>query len=73
MSQTNDDLWRRQEDALKSVFQDLYMERISEEQAAKRIQHVCSMEFVSAYLANAFSRGWITRFNVGISEAGEIL
>lgn len=49
------------------------MDRISEEQAAKRIQHTCSIEFLSAYLANAFSRGWITRFNVGISEDGDII
>lgn len=73
MTNNDDDTWRHQENALKQVFQDLYMERISEEQAAKRIQCVCSIEFVSTYLANAFSRGWINRFNVGISEAGEIL
>lgn len=73
MSHANDDAWRRQNDALKRVFQELYLGRITEEQAAKRIQHVCSTEFLSAYIANAFSRGWFTRFNVGISEAGELL
>ncbi len=73
MSNNNDDAWRRQDDAFKRVFQELYLDRITEEQAAERIQDVCSMEFLSAYVANAFSRGWITRFNVGISEAGEIL
>lgn len=73
MSHANDDAWRRQDDALKRVFQELYLDRITEEQAAKRIQHVCSTEFLSAYIANAFSRGWFTRFNVGISEAGELL
>ena len=73
MSHANDDAWRRQDDALKRVFQELYLGRITEDQAAKRIQHVCSTEFLSAYIANAFSRGWFTRFNVGIREAGEIL
>ena len=73
MSHANDDAWRRQDDALKRVFQELYMGRMTEEQAAKRIQHVCSTEFLSAYIANAFSRGWITRFNVGLSEDGKIL
>lgn len=73
MSHANDDAWRRQDDALKRVFQELYLGRITEEQAAKRIQHVCSTEFLSAYIANAFSRGWFTRVNVGISEAGELL
>lgn len=73
MSHVNDDVWRRQDDALKRVFQELYLGRITEEKAAKRIQHVCSTEFLSAYIANAFSRGWITRFNVGLSEDGDIL
>lgn len=68
-----DDACRDQHDALKQVYQDLYLERINDEEAAKRLQHVCSTEFLASYLVDAFSRGWITRFNVGLNEDGEIL
>lgn len=57
---------------IQQILSSLFKSEITSEQAASELQAHCSPEEVAEYLIDAFNRGWITPFNVGLDSDGNI-
>lgn len=49
-----------------------YQEQITEDQAIKRLAQLSQKE-LAEFILDAFNRGWITKFNLGLNEDGKIV
>ena len=49
-----------------------YQERISKEQASNQLAQLSQQE-LAEFILDAFNRGWITKFNLGLNEDGKII
>ena len=49
-----------------------YQERISKEQAINQLAQLSQQE-LAEFILDAFNRGWITKFNLGLNEDGKII
>ena len=50
----------------------LYRNEIDSDEAEKMIAEL-SAEKLSEFIVDAFNRGWISRFNLGIDEDGNVI
>ena len=51
----------------------LYRGEITDEQASEILSRYISRESLAEFVVDAFSRGWITRFNLGIDDDGKVI
>lgn len=55
-------------DKIKLIIQQMYNGKISSEEAAILIAHKLTSQQLTEFIVDAFNRGWITKFNLGIEE-----
>lgn len=58
---------------IKQTFSSLYKGKTNSEKAASQLKRNCTKEELAEYLVDAFDRGWITRFNIGLDSEGNIV
>lgn len=58
---------------LKQILSDLAKNKVSNEGAQNRIAKLLTRQELGEYLVDAFQRDWITNFNVGLSEDGDVI
>lgn len=60
-------------DLIKNTLSALYKSEISSEQAVKELEENLSADETAEYLVDAFNRGWISPFNVGLDSDGNVV
>lgn len=56
---------------IRLVFRRLYFGEFDKEEAAKILSRNMSKQELAEFIVDAYSRGWITNFNLGIDEADD--
>lgn len=58
---------------IKASLSALHQKKLTTEQTVADLTDRLSIEELAEYLVEAFNRGWITPFNVGLDSDGNIL
>jgi hypothetical protein len=59
--------------AIAHILSQLYQATLTTEQAEQQLAQTLSKEDLAIHLVDAFNRGWITRFNVGLDDEGNVI
>lgn len=55
---------------IEKILGELYRGEIASEHAVEKLCQKASEEALAEFIVNAFNRGWVTPFNVGLNEKG---
>jgi len=58
---------------MREILSDIANNRVSNEGAEKRLQKAYSKAELAEFIVDAFQRDWITNFNIGLNEDGNII
>jgi len=58
---------------MREILSDLAKNRVSNEGAKKRLQKAYSKAELAEFIVDAYQRDWITNFNIGLNEDGNII
>lgn len=59
--------------AIQTIISAMYQRQTSSKQAVKKLQRTCSKEELADFIVDAFNRGWISKFNLGLDDEGKII
>jgi hypothetical protein len=59
--------------AIAETISKMYRQNIYPVAATKILAKKCTKEELARFIIDAFNRGWISRFNLGIDEDGNII
>lgn len=62
-----------QGDVVKNAIAMMYRGEMSKGAAEAMISKQCSQQFLAEFIVDAFNRGWISRWNLGIDEDGNVV
>lgn len=55
----------------RNVKHRLYNSKITSEQASSSLSRTCTRQELAEFIVDAFDRGWISNFNVGLDSDGD--
>lgn len=58
---------------IQSIMAAMYRGEITSEEAAAKLAKAMTVEQLAEAYIDAFNRGWISRFNLGIDEDGKVI
>lgn len=58
---------------IKEVCAKLYLSQINDDEAEKILLETMTAEQMAEFIVEAINRGWISRFNLGVDDDGEII
>lgn len=59
--------------AIQTTISAVCQGKTSSKQAVKKLQRTCSKEELADFIVDAFNRGWISKFNLGLDDEGKII
>jgi len=61
------------QDVVQQNLSRMYRDHIDSDQAIRNITKNVSKEDLATFIVDAFDRGWISKFNLGLDDEGEII
>ena len=58
---------------MREICSDLAKNRVSNEGAERRLRRAYSKDELAEFIIDAYQRDWITNFNIGLNEDGNII
>ena len=58
---------------MREILSDLATNKVSNERAEKRLVNEYSKAELAQFIVDAFQKDWITNFNMGLNEDGNII
>jgi hypothetical protein len=59
-------------DIMREILSDLAQNKVSNIGAEQRLIEALPVDFLAGFIVDAFQRDWITNFNMGLKENGDV-